>query len=476
MSPAESDRSLYTNNMIDFLIAVLALLVTLGILVTFHEYGHFWVARRCGVKVLRFSVGFGNPLKRWLGRDGTEYVIAPIPLGGYVKMLGMEDTSLVDPASVPEEQRNTSFACKPLWQRSAIVAAGPGANLLLAFVIFWLVNVSFGITGVAPVVQEVRGDSPAQFAGLTAGDRILAVDGRETATWQEVNMQLLGRIGESGALNLRVAPASGVAGKDVNIPIESWLGDSAEPRPIADLGIVEWLIPPRIGLVETGAPAAAGGLREDDLVLAVNDEPVGDWSEWVDRIRASPELDLRVVVERAGANVELLLRPESSVGEDGATYGRIGAGVASVRPLDLLPAESLLEFRYGPLEAVAPALRETWEMSLFVLGSIQKMILGLISVEHISGPITIAQVAGETATIGLDTYLGFLALLSISIAILNLLPIPMLDGGHLFFFLVEAVIRRPLPEAVQAWSLRLGMAMVLGIMVLAFYNDFNRLL
>ena len=462
--------------MADFLIAIASLLVTLGILVTFHEYGHFWVARRCGVKVLRFSVGFGKPLKSWIGRDGTEYSIAPIPLGGYVRMLGMEDTSLVDPATVPESERNTSFACKPLWKRSAIVAAGPGANLLLAFIIFWLINVSFGITGIAPVVQDVVEDSAAQMAGLRAGDHILAVDGRETATWRDVNMQLLSRLGETGELNLQVAPASGAQPIDIRIPVESWLGSDTAPRPVADLGIVELLVPARIGLVEAGAPADTGGLQEGDLVLSVDGLTVRDWSHWVRIIRASPELDQRVLVERAGSTTELLLRPAAVTAEDGSTYGRIGAGVASVQVLELLPPEAVLEFRYGPLSAIGPALWETWDKSLFVLGSIQKMIVGLISVEHISGPITIAQVAGETVTIGLETYLGFLALLSISIAILNLLPIPLLDGGHLLFFLVEAVFRRPLPEAVQAWSLRLGMAMVMGIMVLAFYNDFNRLL
>lgn len=462
--------------MIDVLIAILALLVTLGILVTFHEYGHFWVARRCGVKVLRFSVGFGKPLKSWIGRDGTEYAVAPVPLGGYVKMQGMEDSSLVDPASVPDAERNTSFACKPLWQRSAIVAAGPGANLLLAFVIFWLINIGFGNTGIAPVVRDVVDDSAAQFAGLRVGDRILAVDGRETATWREVNMQLLARLGETGDLILHVAPASASQPLDIRIPVQDWLGAETEPRPAADLGIVELLVPARIGLIETGAPAAIGGLREGDLVLSVDGEAVRDWSHWVRIIRANAELDLRVAVERAGGVTELLLRPAAVSAGDGSTFGRIGAGVATARALDLLPPDALLEFRYGPLEAIGPALRETWDMSLFVLGSIKKMLVGLISVEHISGPITIAQVAGETASVGLETYLGFLALLSISIAILNLLPIPMLDGGHLMFFLVEAVIRRPLPDVVQAWSLRFGMVMVLGIMVLAFYNDFNRLL
>ncbi len=461
--------------MLDFPIAVIALLVTLGILVTFHEYGHFWVARRCGVRVLRFSVGFGKPLKRWLGKDGTEYVVAPIPLGGYVKMQGMEDASTIDPGAVPEAERDSSFACKPLWQRSAIVAAGPAANLLLAFIVFWLIHFAFGTSGIVPVVRDVVEDSPAELAGLRAGDRIVAVDGRATATWQDVNLQLLGRLGETGVVSLEVAPVDGGQPDSIRIPVDAWLGDETEPWPAADLGIVEVLVPARVGQVEVGAPADLGGLREGDLVVSVNGEPVRGWSHWVRIIRASPELDLQVAVERSGGVESLLLRPRA-VAAGGETYGRIGAAAASARRADLLPPEALLEIRYGPLAAVAPALRETWVKSLFVLDSIRKMIVGLISVEHISGPITIAQVAGETATIGLDTYLGFLALLSISIAILNLLPIPMLDGGHLFFFLVEAVIRRPLPEVVQNWGLRLGMAMVLGIMVLAFYNDFNRLM
>ncbi len=462
--------------MTDFLIAILSLLLTLGILVTFHEYGHFWVARRCGVKVLRFSVGFGKPLKSWIGKDDTEFCIAPIPLGGYVKMQGMEDNSLVDPASVPESQRETSFACKPLWQRAAIVAAGPIANLLLAFVIFWLINLSFGTTGYAPVVRDIVAESPAELAGLRSGDQILAVDGKATETWRDVNLQLLARLGESGELRLRVASASDAQPRDVRIALEDWLGDSAEPRPIADLGIVEVLVPARIGQVEAGAPADIGGLRQGDLVVAVDGAPVRDWSHWVRIIRASPELELRVVVERAGAELELPLRPAAVAADDGSVIGRIGAGVANAQSRAVLLSDSVVEYRYGPLGAVGPALRETWDMSLFVLDSIGKMIAGLISVEHISGPITIAQVAGETASVGLETYLGFLALLSVSLAILNLLPIPVLDGGHLLFLLAEAVIGRPLPEAVQDWSLRLGVVMVFGIMMLAFYNDFNRLL
>ncbi len=462
--------------MIDIFIAAAALLVTLGILVTFHEYGHFWVARRCGVKVLRFSVGFGKPLKSWFGKDGTEYVIAPIPLGGYVTMQGMEETSLVDPSTVPAEQRDSSFACKPLWQRSAIVAAGPVANFLLAFLFFWLLNVAFGSSGIVPVVQYIEPDSVAGDAGLRTGDRIVAVDGRPVTVWRDVGLHLLTRLGETGSVDFTIEREAVMAPREIRVPIEDWLASDTEPQPLAALGIIDVLLPPRIGTVEPGSPAEAGGLQAGDLIVSVDGLALRDWRQWVRIVRASPELDLLVVVERAEGPVELLLRPESVSLADGEVRGRTGVSVATMRRFEAVAPEAIVDVRYGPLAAIVPALQETWEMSLFVLDSVGKLVLGMLSVEHVSGPLTIAQVAGETATTGIQTYIAFLALLSISLGILNLLPIPVLDGGHLFFFLIEAIIRRPLPEVVQVWSLRIGIAMIAGIMLLAFYNDFNRLL
>lgn len=460
----------------EVLISVAALIVTLGILVTIHEFGHFWVARRCGVKVLRFSIGFGKAVKTWIGKDGVEYVIAPIPLGGYVKMLGQEDTSVADASDVSPSQRHQSFAFKPLWQRMAIVAAGPLANFLLAIFVFWIINIFYGISGIAPIASKVVEDSPAYRAGLRDGDEILAVDGEPTIIWQQVSLQLLARLGETGNLVLTVDPANSSTTREIEIPIDGWMGNSTEPNPIADLGIVQIEIPAVIaGLVPEGR-AETGGLLAGDEILAVNGLSIRGWSHWVDVIRASPELPLQVAVQRGDLVLDLTLRPALTELDDGTTVGSIGAYVAETSLAEIIPPEMRREIRYNPLTAVQPALIETWDKSIFVLDSVKKMVIGLISVKNINGPITIAQVAGETATYGLDVYLGFLALLSISLGVLNLLPIPVLDGGHLLYYAIEAVIRRPVPERIQAWGLQVGLLLISGIMVLAIYNDVTRIL
>lgn len=461
---------------LDILISVFALLVTLGILVTIHEFGHFWVARRCGVKVLKFSIGFGKAAKSWIGKDGVEYVIAPIPLGGYVKMLGQEDTTASDSSSVPASQRHLSFASKPLWQRTAIVAAGPIANFLLAIFVFWLINITYGISGIAPVVSNVVEDSIAEQAGLRAGDEILAVDGQETIIWQQVMLQMLARLGETGSISITVDPADSSSLREISLPINAWMGSETAPNPVTDLGIIQFEIPAVIaGLVPDGA-AEAAGLLPGDEILSVNDRLIRGWTHWVEVIRASPELMLEVVVKRGDTEVGLLLQPATTRLEDGTEIGRIGAYVQETTLAELLPPEMQRQINYNVFSAIQPALQETWDKSVFVLDSVKKMVIGLISVKNINGPITIAQVAGETATYGLDVYLGFLALLSISLGVLNLLPIPILDGGHLLYYAIEAVIRRPVPERIQAFGLQLGLLLISGIMVLAIYNDVNRLL
>ncbi len=456
-------------------ISVLALIVTLGILVTIHEFGHYWVARRCGVKVLRFSVGFGRAIKTWKGKDGVEFVIAPIPLGGYVKMLGQEDTKVALTDDVSNFERHLSFSSKSPLQKALIAVAGPAANFLLAIFVFWVLNLSYGESGIAPVISGLEDESPALLAGLKEGDEILAVDGKVTLTWQQVNLHMLSRLGETGDLRLTIRTISNTTA-DVNLPIQAWMADELEPNPISSLGILQFSVPPVIGGVIDAGPADKGGLRAGDTVISVNGREVGNWSSWVKEIRANPELELEVIVQRNDNQMSLSLVPEVNY-EDGApAFGTIGAFAQQASLSELVPTEMQRNIVFGPISAIMPALQETWDKSLFVLGAIKKMVIGLISVKNINGPITIAQVAGETATYGLEIYLGFLALLSISLGVMNLLPIPVLDGGQILFCFIEAVIRRPVPEKIQAWGLQLGLFIISSIMILAIYNDFNRFL
>ena len=462
--------------MIEFIVSVLALIVTLGILVTIHEFGHFWVARRCGVKVLRFSIGMGKAVKSWIGRDGVEYVIAPIPIGGYVKMLGQEDIAVADTKEIPTSQQHLCFAYKPLWQRMAIVAAGPIANFLLAIFIYWLINISYGINGIAPVINGISENSSADRAGLQVGDEIIAVDSEETIIWQQVSLQMLNRLGETGELVVTVNPYDSSTSRDITIPIQAWLRSDVEPDPVTDLGIVRLEIPARIAEVVTGGRAERDGLRAGDEIISVNGESILGWSHWVAVIRSNPELALDVIVKRGESEAWLEIRPELVTLSNGTAIGRIGASVQETALSEILDSEMQRHISFNAFTAIQPALQETWNNSVFVLDSIKKMVIGLISVRNINGPITIAQVAGETASYGLEVYLGFLALLSICLGVFNLLPIPVLDGGHLFYYTVEAIMGRPVPERVQTWGLQLGLSLIFGIMILAIYNDVNRLL
>lgn len=465
----------------------LALIVTLGILVTIHEFGHFWVARKCGVKVLRFSIGFGKAVKTWVGKDGTEYVIAPIPLGGYVKMLGQDDTNAEAGSQVSEDEKHLAFNYKPLWQRFAIVAAGPIANFILAIFVFWVINVAYGTRGISPVIAHVEPDSIAWQAGLREGDEITAVDGKPVTLWQQVNLELLDRLGETGNLMITAIPADSRSASGVQdaasqptetfaLSIQNWMGNTTQPDPLGSLGIVQYEIPPRIDTIVAGGRAEVGGLQSGDLVVSANGTDIRSWSQWVSMIQQSPELPLDVVVQRESELVALEIVPQAVEAADGTQMGRIGAGVQIYDLYGSLPSERRREVSFNPLSAIAPAVAETWDKSVFVLDSIKKMVVGLISVKNINGPITIAQVAGETASYGLEVYLGFLAILSISLGVLNLLPIPVLDGGHLLYYTIEAIIRRPVPERVQAMGLQLGLLIVGSIMVLALYNDVSRLM
>lgn len=444
---------------------IIGTLVALGVLVTFHEFGHFWVARRCGVKVLRFSVGFGTPLLRWHDRHGTEFVIAAIPLGGYVKMLD-EREGEVPPALVEQ-----SFNRKSVRQRIAIVAAGPVANFLLAIVFFWVLAM-LGTQQVRPVIGAVEAGSLAASAGLTAGQEIVSIDGKPTNGWSAVNLQLVRRLGESGTLQVGVREEGASAERQLQVKLDSWLKGADEPDPIQSLGLQPWrpAIVPVLAEIDPKGPAAAAGLKTGDKLLAIDGVAVSDWQQVVDAVRARPQAKVMVRLERDGAALDVPVTLARK-GEGKAAGGYLGAGVKGGE----WPANMLREVSYGPLDAVGEGLSRTWNMSVLTLESLKKMLFGELSVKNLSGPITIAKVAGASAQSGVGDFLNFLAYLSISLGVLNLLPIPVLDGGHLLFYLVEWARGRPLSDRVQGWGVQIGISLVIGVMLLALINDLGRL-
>lgn len=444
---------------------IVGTLVALGVLVTFHEFGHFWVARRCGVKVLRFSVGFGTPLLRWKDRQGTEYVVAAIPLGGYVKMLDERE------GEVPAELQEQSFNRKTVQQRIAIVAAGPIANFLLALVFFWVLAM-LGSQQVRPVVGAVETGSIAATAGLAPGEEILAVDGEATQGWSAVNLQLVRRLGESGTLTFSVREPSSSEPVTKRLVLNDWLKGSDEPDPIRSLGIRPWrpALAPILAEIDPKGPAQSAGLKAGDRLMSIDGQALDDWQQVVDRVRTLADTRIVLHIERDGAPIDVPVTLATR-GEGKAATGYLGAGV---KPVDW-PADMLREVRYGPLDAVAEGARRTWTMSVLTLDSLKKMLFGELSVKNLSGPITIAKVAGASAQSGIGDFLNFLAYLSISLGVLNLLPIPVLDGGHLLFYLIEWVRGRPVSDRVQGWGIQIGISLVVGVMLLALINDLGRL-
>lgn len=440
-------------------------LIALGVLVTFHEFGHFWVARRCGVRVLRFSVGFGSPLLRWHDRHGTEFMVAAIPLGGYVKMLDERE------ADVPVEQLDQAFNRKPVLQRIAIVAAGPIANFLLAIVFFWAIAM-LGSEQVRPVIGKVEPGSLAAAADLRAGQEIVAVDGEATPGWAAVNLQLVRRLGESGTLELQVREQGAVQVVTRQVALRDWQKGVDEPEPLASLGVVPWRpkVQPIVSELDPQGPARAAGVLLGDRLLALDDLVLDDWQQVVDWVRQRPAESALLLVERDGRQIEMPLTLAVR-GEGEARSGYLGVGVKGGE----WPADMLHQVSFGPLEAVSEGLRRTWAMTALTLDSLKKMLFGELSVKNLSGPITIAKVAGASAQSGVADFLNFLAYLSISLGVLNLLPIPVLDGGHLLFYLVEWVRGRPLSERVQGWGIQIGISLVLGVMLLALVNDLSRL-
>lgn len=449
--------------MLDAAWALLAFIVAIGVLVSFHEFGHFWVARRLGVRVLRFSVGFGRPLFGWRGEDGCEYVVSAIPLGGYVKMLDERE------APVPDEELDQAFNRKPVQHRMAIVVAGPLANFLLAILFYWVMYLA-GVDGLRPVVQEPPAGTLAAEAGLRAGDEVQAVNGRETPTWQALRGALIDGALDGEAMLLTVARGDGEA-SSMALPRPA---SALEPDELfAELGLRPFQPPiePLLAEITPGSAAQAAGFRAGDRLLARDGERIDSWQGWATWVRANPGEVTRVDLMRDGQRLSLVVIVGQEPGSEPAR-GLFGARVEV--PPDLWQ-DLRAEYRLGPIEAVPAAVVQTWRMSLLTLRMLHRMVVGDVSVRNVSGPIQIAQYAGYTASIGLVSFLSFMAIVSVSLGVLNLLPVPLLDGGHLLYYVVEWIRGAPLSERVQMMGQQLGLVMLVMLMGLAFYNDIMRL-
>lgn len=448
----------------DFLWNTAAFIIALGILVTIHEFGHFWVARRCGVKVHRFSIGFGPAVLKKVAGDGTEYVIAPIPLGGYVKML---DSRL---EQVSSADLNFAFDKQPVLKRIAIVAAGPLANFILAILAFCLMYM-IGISNVKPMVSDVAPHSPASVLESQAPFEVVAIGEQDTPDWESVNFALAGVIGHRQVLlsyrqegNSRVETAT--------LDLTDWSFDPKTTSPITSLGLKPFQ--PEVYLtlanVVENSAAERAGLKAKDKILQTNNQVVQSWSDFTEVVRNHPNQEMTVTVSRAGEELTLAVIPDST--ERG---GKIIGYVGVVPDAQAYPKEYIITSQYGVWQSLSKATERTWDLTVLTFDTIGKLITGTISINNLSGPVSIAKGAGASADYGFVYFLSFLALISINLGLINLFPLPVLDGGHLLYYCIELISGRPVPEHIQEIGFKIGLGFILFIMSVAILNDFNLL-
>ena len=467
------------------MITLFAFIVTIGLLVTIHEYGHFQVARWCGVKVLKFSIGFGKPLwQKTFGKDKTEFVLAAIPLGGFVKMLDenelkaereqkaeQEATPNLPKTAYSEAELQRAFNRQSVWKRIAIVSAGPLANLLLAIVLYWGLFM-LGVTGTRPIIGDVAKDSLAAQASLTSGEVIQTINGEPVSSWQEARWILLEESLESKSVKIEAINQT----NELFQHTLSFAGinNDSEIDVLKKIGIAEYRpnIPATLGEILTDSAAEQAGFKVDDKILSIDSVMINNWEQVVNIVKASPNKELWFEIERAQKIVRIAAIPEKAE-ENGVSVGRIGAAVKmDKKQLDKL----LVEFNYSPLVSLQKAAIRTWDTSIFSLKMLGKMLMGQVSLKSISGPVTIADYAGKSANMGLKTFLSFLALVSISIGVLNLLPIPVLDGGHLMYYMVEIFKGSPVSENIMLVGQKIGFVILGLLMTIAIFNDVTRLL
>jgi regulator of sigma E protease len=453
---------------LNVLTSILAFVAALGPLIVVHEFGHYAVARACGVKVLRFSVGFGKPLwTRRFGRDATEWVLAAFPLGGYVKMLDERE------GMVASQELPRAFNRQSVWRRLAIVAAGPIANFLLAIALYWVLFL-YGVPGIKPVIDEPPAGTAARAAGFAAGDTLTRIGDDSVATWQDARWALLQRAVQKSTVTVEALDGAGHI-VTRSFDLSGLTASDLDSDFLKTLGLTRFPLqaPPEVQNVNPGGAAERAGLKKGDEILGINNVPMKSIKETIHVIEDNPGKTLSFEVRRGSAQITVPVTPALETAKDGRKVGRISAMLQN-RPEVF--AKYLVVVRYGPLDGLGKALNKTWETSAFSLKMLGKMIVGEVSLKNLSGPITIADYAGQSAQSGLPPFLMFLALISISLGVLNLLPIPLLDGGHLMYYTVEIFKGRPISDRAIEIGQHVGMALLFTLMAFALYNDINRLI
>lgn len=451
--------------MFDFFWNLISFVIALGILVTVHEYGHYWVARKCGVHVHRFSVGFGKALWRKTDKHGTEFVVAAIPLGGYVKML---DERVEE---VAEQDLDKAFNRKPVGQRIAIIAAGPLANFIFAIFAFYLMYL-IGVPSVKPIIAELKPQSVIAQADIPNNSELVSVAGQKVQSWQDVNIALVSQIGESNiSVEVKLPESSRV--KSFQLDTRQWQFQPEQGNAITDIGIVPLKpkVHAEIGQIGKNSPASQSDLMVGDKLLAVNNERVnGDWVRFSQIVKQYPNQQVELLVERQGLEQAIAV----AVGARESNKG--SQGYLGIAPkVDQLPSQYQSEIRYGVIDSIGVGVEKTWDLIVFSLQMIGKLITGDVSLKNLSGPISIAQGAGTSAGFGIVAFLSFLALISINLGIINLLPLPVLDGGHLLYYVIELFTGKPVPEHIQETGFKFGALALLTLMSIALFNDISRL-
>ncbi|MGB4811308.1 MAG: RIP metalloprotease RseP [Methylophilaceae bacterium] len=452
------------------MLTLIAFLVTIGILVTVHEYGHYQVAKWCGVRILKFSIGFGKPLwSKTFGKDNTEFIIASIPLGGYVKFLDEREFVEVDnvtQASYSEADLQRAFNRQPVLKRMAVVLAGPFANLLLAILLYWAILMT-GVLGIKPILGKVLENSPAAVAGFKENEVIQKINGNQVDTWQEASFAFLNASLKNTNATVNVLDNNGKT-KLHKLNLAAINLDNPDQDALAVLGFafIQPDIKAQIGGLNSDGPAAKAGLKVNDLILKANQQTIKHWQDFTSVIKESASKKVELLVQRNGEELTIIILPEAKIVE-GKTIGMIGVAALDSR---------VSMINYSPLRAFVKATATTWDTSIVSLKLMEKLVTGQLSLKNMSGSLTIANAAGESADRGLKQFIGFLAFISISIGVMNLLPIPVLDGGHFMYYVVELLTRKPVPDSALMIGQKIGFFMLGLLMIIAFYNDINRLI